>query len=179
MWESSYLQYCAECCLNTILQVWSIFTLRSIYSLEHFPINHLYAASNCLTLRALGLLLPLPELLFPQVLMAPSLTSFRSLINCHPSVTIFYEMACMTLVLTISSQGKNSYDRMRFGPWSKKVIITIIIDALKFMMWARMAIFIKLVLQVHAPLRRLAGLMECQEPIPCHTQIYSIILKSP
>lgn len=46
-------------------------------------------------------------------------------------------------------------------------------------MWARMAIFIKLVLQVHAPLRRLARLMECQEPIPCHTQIYSIILKSP
>lgn len=85
----------------------------------------------------------------------------------------------MTLVLIIFPQGKNSYGRMRFGPWSKKVITTIIIDALKFMMWSRVAIFIKLVLQVHAPLRRLAGSMECQEPIPCHTQSYSIILKSP
>ena len=73
---------------------------------------------------------PLPSA-FP---MDYSLTSFRPLLDCHLlSDNPLWDD--ISFYLIISSQGENIWGKMRFIPWSRKVITVIIIGALKLIMW--------------------------------------------
>ena len=63
-----------------------------------------------------------------------SLTSFRPLLDCHLlSDNPLWDD--ISFYLIISSQGENIWGKMRFIPWSRKVITVIIIGALKLIMW--------------------------------------------